>query len=211
MIDMRKDVRDRSARAQRARPGAGQVRLRVNVADQRTRTVAATVDGVGLEAVGFAAGDRVAFLLPAADALPTEGEMTVVDVGRLIGIPKGVALDRAAALLVPGVMARALVRSAANVGTGHTVVVVGAGTLVGALARAWSIALGATVIDADEARSSLVRVDAVLDARDIARIGRKRGGGQLAQDAAEVLQAVRSGMFDGIDTSSTSTSSSVAA
>lgn len=200
MIHIRTDVRNRSARALRARPGAGHVRLRLDVVDARTRTIAATVDGVGLDVVGFAAGDRVAFLLPTSEALPAEGDVAVVHVGRLIGVPRDVPLARAAALTVPGVLARALVKGTANVGPGHVVAVVGATTLVGSLAAAWARSLGATVIDAEQAKASSERVDAVIDARDISHLARKRGGGQLAQNAAEVLQAVRDGMFDDIRT-----------
>jgi hypothetical protein len=187
--------RSRAARALLPRPGIGQVRLRVDVVDQRARTVAATIDAVGADAVGFAAGDRVAYLLPADGADPAPAHLHIVDVDGLVGIPHGVSLRQAAAHLVPGMSARTLVKGLSTVGRGHTVVVLGASGAVGSMAASWARALGAIVIDSSAASGHSGRIDAVLDARDTARLASRWTGGHLALGAADVFQAVREGVF----------------
>lgn len=195
--------RSRAARALLPRPGLGQVRLRVDVVDAKTRTVAATIDAVGADAVGFAAGDRVAYMLPASDpgadggatVDPTPAHLHIVDVDGLVGIPHGVSLRQAAAYLVPGMSARTLVKGLSTVGRGHTVVVLGASGTVGSMAAAWARALGAVVIDSAVASGHSGRIDAVLDARDTARLASRWTGGHLALGAADVFQAVREGVF----------------
>ena len=134
----------RSARSSAAspigRPSGAQVRFVPGAIAVRGGAVAGTIDAVGADVVGFASGDRVAYLGGSIAGV------TLVDSEKLIGIPRDVSEERAAALLPKGLVARVLVKEAHAVGGRETVLVHAAAGLLGSLIVAWAKSLGATVI-----------------------------------------------------------------
>ncbi|MDQ1550278.1 MAG: NADPH:quinone reductase [Microbacteriaceae bacterium] len=127
------------------RPGTGQVRVRFGALAfglGGATSAAGTIDAVGEDAVGFVSGDRVAYWGGDAGRIAVR----LVDVENLIGIPRGVSDQQAAALLPSGLAARTLVKEVNAVGGNDTVLVHAASTLLGSMTVAWAKALGATVI-----------------------------------------------------------------
>jgi NADPH2:quinone reductase len=127
------------------RPGIGQVRVRFGALAfglGGATSAAGTIDAVGLDAIGFVSGDRVAYWGGDAGRIAVR----LIDVENLIGIPRGVSDQQAAALLPSGLAARTLVKEVHAVGGNDTVLVHAASTLVGSMTVAWAKALGATVI-----------------------------------------------------------------
>lgn len=106
----------------------------------RGDAVAGTIDAVGADVVGFAPKDRVAYLGGSIVGV------TLVDSENLIGIPRDISEDQAAALLPKGLVARVLVKETHAVGGRETVLVHAAAGLLGSLIVAWAKSLGATVI-----------------------------------------------------------------
>ncbi|MEO7123759.1 MAG: zinc-binding dehydrogenase [Lacisediminihabitans sp.] len=106
------------------------------------KAVAGTIDAVGVDVIGFAPGDRVASLGEARNI----AEPRLLDSENLIGIPRDVSGEQAAALLPQGLVARVLVKETHAVGGGETVLVHAASGLLGSLIVAWAKSLGATVI-----------------------------------------------------------------
>lgn len=106
------------------------------------KAVAGTIDAVGQDVIGFAPGDRVASLGARADI----AEVVLLDSENLIGIPRDVTAEQAAALLPKGLVARVLVKEAHAVGGRETVLVHGAAGTLGSLIVAWAKSLGARVI-----------------------------------------------------------------
>jgi NADPH2:quinone reductase len=123
----------------------------------RGGAVAGTIDAVGSDVVGFAPGDRVAHLGGSIV------DVTLVDSENLIGIPRDISDERAAALLPKGLVARVLVKEAHAVGGRETVLVHAAAGLLGSLIVAWAKSLGATVIatvGSADARTQALRAGA---------------------------------------------------
>jgi D-arabinose 1-dehydrogenase-like Zn-dependent alcohol dehydrogenase len=194
-----KPQRQLSLRRQRQllpRPGIGQVRLNLGAVGLSRLGVQAvgTVDAVGREAVGFAAGDRVALRVPGSKpAFPR-----IASERDLIGIPKDISFDDAAAILPAGLMARTIVKQLRPIGRGNRVAIerdeFGADRFV----AAWARHLGATVVTAEDAASADLTV--TTDDFEAARRWKfGHGLGQLA--AADVFQLIREGAFADLDVS----------
>ncbi|HXD60636.1 MAG TPA: zinc-binding dehydrogenase [Lacisediminihabitans sp.] len=123
------------------------------------KAVAGTIDAVGHDVIGFASGDRVASL----GAREEIAEVQLLDSENLIGIPRDVSAEQAAALLPQGLVARVLVKEAHAVGGRETVLVHAAAGALGSLVVAWAKSLGATVIatvGSAESRSIAARAGA---------------------------------------------------
>jgi hypothetical protein len=195
-----KPPRQLSIRRQRQlmpRPGIGQVRLTLGAVGLSPLGVQAvgTVDAVGKEAVGFAAGDRVALRVPGSRAAFPQ----IASERDLIGIPKDVSFDDAAGLLPAGLIARTIVKQLHAIGRGNRVRIAADESGADRFVAAWVRHLGATVLtDADEARAS----DVVVTREDFVTARRWRAGHGLAQlAAADVFQLIRDGAFAGLDVS----------
>jgi NADPH2:quinone reductase len=146
-----------------ADPGPGQVRIRnkavaVNYRDVLMRMgvhaiksfpsglgleSAGVIEAVGPEVTGFALGDRVAY---AGMPEGSYAEMRVVPTARLIGLPDNIDERTAAAMMIRGMTARALLFDAYRVKPGDTILVHAAAGGVGLIMCQWAKHLGATVI-----------------------------------------------------------------
>ncbi len=124
------------------RPTGSRVRFIPAVIARNGKAVVGAIDAVGPEVVGFAPGDRVASLGEARNI----AEQRILDSANLIGVPRDVSGEQAAALLPQGLVARVLVKESHAVGGGETVLVHGAAGLLGSLIVAWAKSLGAIVI-----------------------------------------------------------------
>ena len=122
------------------RPTGARVRFVPGSIALRGGAVAGSIDAVGADVVGFASGDRVAYLGGSIVGV------TLVDSERLIGIPRDISDEQAAALLPKGLVARVLVKETHAVGGGETVLVHAAAGLLGSLIVGWAKLLGAAVI-----------------------------------------------------------------
>lgn len=179
------------------RPGHGQVRLTLGAVGLSRLGVQAvgTVDAVGKDAVGFAAGDRVALRVPGSRAAFPQ----IASERDLIGIPKDVSFDDAAGLLPAGLIARTIVKQLHSIGRGNRVRIVTDESGADRFVAAWVRHLGATVLtDADEANPS----DVLVTPQDFLAARGWRAGHGLAQlAAADVFQLIREGAFAGLDVS----------
>ncbi|NEM90384.1 hypothetical protein [Galbitalea soli] len=191
-----KPVRTPSLRTLRRalpRPGESEVRLRmgaIGVSALGVQSVG-TVDAVGKGAVGFAQGDRVAVRIPGSRA----GFPRIASERDLIGIPKDISFDDAAALLPAGLVARTIVKQLHSIGRGNRVHVERDEAGISAFVEAWVRHLGAEVVS-DERRAR----DIVVSTADYATARRWRFGHGLVQlAAADVFQAMRAGAFDDIE------------
>jgi NADPH2:quinone reductase len=145
-------------------PPAGHVRMRntavaVNYRDVLVRrgihaTVKALPSGMGLESAGvveavgpgvegFATGDRVAY---AGGPDGSYAEQRIVPAARLLALPDGIDERTAAAMMIRGMTARALLREAYKVQPGDTILIHAAAGGVGLIMCQWAKHLGATVI-----------------------------------------------------------------
>lgn len=195
-----KPKRPLSIRRQRQllpRPGLGQVRLTLGAVGLSRLGVQAvgTVDAVGKEAVGFAAGDRVALRVPGSRAAFPQ----IASERDLIGIPKDVSFDDAAGLLPAGLIARTIVKQLHAIGRGNRVRVAADEAGADRFVAAWVRHLGATVLtDLDESHPS----DVLVTPQDFVTARKWRAGHGLAQlAAADVFQLIRDGAFAGLDVS----------
>ncbi|MBN9606869.1 MAG: hypothetical protein J0G30_09690 [Actinomycetales bacterium] len=165
------------------RPGAGVLRLRPTLRGRGF--VVGAVDAAGPDTSGFAPRDRVAWRddgreLPALLLMPQDD---------VLGVPSWISDEQVVSYLAPGLVARALVRTR-PVGRGDAVQVLASDPLVHRMTSAWVKSLGARVTDDD----------ATLEIRDLPQARRIGGGhGRLAQAAVEVFQAIRAGVFDGVE------------
>ena len=172
------------------RPRTGEVRVRLGAVGMSALGLQAVghIEAVGPEAAGFAPGDRVAY--PASGE--TKGLRVVVSQRDLIGFPKDVPIDKAAALLPQGRVARTIVKQLHSIGRGNTVSVAPDASGLDAFVAAWVADLGGVVVDDP-------RADVVITASDYAVAREWRSGHGIGQQAAaDVFQAVRRGVFDGI-------------
>lgn len=196
---VQKPQRQLSLRRQRQlmpRPGKGQVRLNLGAVGLSPLGVQAvgTVDAVGPEAVGFAAGDRVALRVPGTRA----GFPRIASERDLIGIPKDVSFDDAAGLLPAGLIARTIARQIHSIGRGNRVLIEPDAHGADRFLAAWVAHVGGIVVPAD----SRDHADVIVTADDFEVARRWRYGhglGQLA--AADVFAAIRSGAFAGLEAS----------
>jgi NADPH2:quinone reductase len=158
-----------------ADPGRGEVRLRhtavgLNFIDvyERTGLYPVTLpaipgrEGAGVvEAVGpgvrqLAVGDRVAYAGSGAGAY---AHVRVMPAERLVKIPDAVGDPQAAAIMLKGLTAQALLRRTYRVGSRDVVLIHAAAGGVGSIAVQWAKHLGATVIAlvGSEAKAAWVR------------------------------------------------------
>ena len=182
-----------------ARPKTGEVRVRIGALGLSSLGIQAAglVSAVGPDAGGFAAGDRVSYRtdMPVGESSPysSGGLSTVVPERELIGFPKDVSLEAAAAYLPLGLVARTVVKQLHSVGRGNRVSIDDDDSGVAAFVTAWVLDLGAEVVAAGD------RPDVVITSADFAAARRWRyanGLGQIA--AADVFAEVRRGIFDDI-------------
>jgi len=186
-------TRSRRSRSSLQRPRTGEVRVRVGALGLSTLGVQAIgrIEAVGPEAGGFAPGDRVAYRFTSE----TPGLSHIIGERDLIGFPKDVAIEQAAALLPMGLIARTIVKQLHSIGRGNRVSVAPDLSGADAFVKAWVQHLGATVVEgqADVA----VTAD---DYRAARMFPNSHGLAQLA--ASDVFQAVRMGVFDGLEIAS---------
>ncbi|WP_213814081.1 hypothetical protein [Glaciihabitans sp. dw_435] len=150
-----------------------------------------TVDAVGPEAVGFAPGDRVAMREPS----DRPGFQRIVSERDLIGLPKDVSFDDAAAVLATGLVARVIVKQIRPVGRGDRVIIRHDDFGIDTFVEAWARHLGATVVDETDG----IGGEIVIGAGEYLAGRRWRYGYGLAQlAAADVFQALRDGAFDNV-------------
>jgi hypothetical protein len=171
------------------RPAKGEVRVRVAAVGMSALGLQASglVEAVGPEAGGFAPGDRVSYRATSE----TKGLRPVLSERDLIGFPKDVALDTAAALLPLGLLSRAIVKQQHAIGRGNRVFVTEDVNGAAPYVRAWIDDLNAIVVD--DAASA----DVVITASDYEAAKRWRYAAGLSQQAAaDFFQAVRRGVFD---------------
>ena len=166
-------------------PGPGEVRIRleyagVNFLDVHRRRAlqptplpyvpgmegAGVVDAVGAGSSGVSMGDRVAVAMVPG----TYAESVVVPTGRVVPVPDGVTTELAAAVLLQGLTADALVTDVGCV-DGATSVLVhavagGTGSLVAQLAMARGAAVYGTVSSADKVAAAPPGLRAVFVRQD---------------------------------------------
>lgn len=177
------------------RPTKGHVRVRVGAVGMSALGLEAAglVEAVGPEAGGFAPGDRVVYRATAE----TSGLRLILPERDLLGFPKDVSLEAAASLLPLGMLARTVVKMQHPIGRGNVVFVTPDASGVDDFVRAWARDLGAIVVDDEKAAA------VVISAADYEAAKRWRYGHGFAQQAAaDVFQAVRRGVFDGISVTS---------
>jgi D-arabinose 1-dehydrogenase-like Zn-dependent alcohol dehydrogenase len=193
MTDLTRTRNTRRARNTLARPRAGEVRVRLGALGLSSLGAQAIgrIEAVGPEAGGFAPGDRVAYRFSS----DTPGLSHIVGERDLIGFPKDVPVEKAAALLPQGLVARVVVKQLHSIGRGNRVSVATDDGGVDAFVRAWVEHLGAHVVS-DHA-------DVDISSEDYAVARSLRNSHGVAQIAAsDVFQAVRLGVFDGLEIAS---------
>ena len=157
------------------RPAAGEVQVRhtaigLNYIDVYDRTglypgelpgcpgreAAGVITALGRNVRGFRVGDRVAYVHSAPGAYC---EVRNLPAARLVKIPKGIAEEQAAALMLKGLTAQFLLRRTHRVQRGEVILVHAAAGGVGLLLTQWAKALGAQVIGVvgSEAKAPLAR------------------------------------------------------
>jgi NADPH2:quinone reductase len=149
---------------------------------------AGTVVAAGPGVAGVAGGDRVAW----SGAPGSYAELAVVPAGAAVGVPEGIGLETAAAVMLQGLTAHYLCHSAYPVAEGDPAVVHAAAGGVGLLLTQLVKMRGGTVI---ATTSTAAKAD----------LARQAGAGHLAgyQDFAEVVKQVTGGagaavVFDGV-------------
>ena len=157
------------------RPGTGEAQVRhtaigLNYIDVYDRTglypgelpsgvgreAAGVITALGRNVSGWRVGARVAYV----DSRPgAYCEVRNVPVERLVKIPRDLADEQAAAIMLKGLTARALLRRTYRVQRGDTLLVHAAAGGVGVMLTQWAKALGATVIGVvgSEAKAQLAR------------------------------------------------------
>lgn len=194
MSDTRTESRPtRRSRSTLQRPRTGEVRVRVGALGLSSLGVQAIgrIEAVGPEAGGFAPGDRVAYRFTAE----TPGLTHIVGERDLIGFPKDVPIEKAAALLPMGLVARTVVKQLHSIGRGNRVSVAHDDSGAHAFVTAWARHLGGVIVETE--------ADVAITPDDYTAARMLRNSHGLAQIAAsDVFQAVRLGVFDGLEISS---------
>ena len=186
-------TRSRRSRSTLQRPRTGEVRVRVGALGLSTLGVQAIgrIEAVGPEAGGFAPGDRVAYRFTSE----TPGLSHIIGERGLIGFPKDVAIEQAAALLPMGLVARTIVKQLHSIGRGNRVSVAVDLGGADAFVKAWVQHLGAIAVEGE--------ADVAVTAEDYRTARSMRASHGIAQIAAsDVFQAVRLGVFDGLEIAS---------
>ena len=116
---------------------------------------AGTVEAVGAGVTRWQPGDRVAY----AGAIGAYAERRVVAADTLVGVPDGITVEQAAAVLLQGMTAQMLLKQVTTIRAGDTILVHAAAGGVGLILCQWAAALGATVIGtvSTRAKAELVR------------------------------------------------------
>lgn len=170
------------------RPTVGRLRLRP--ARRGRGFIVGSVDAAGPDTNGFAPRDRVAW----RDSGEALDDLLLIDQDDVLGVPSWISDEQVVSYLGAGLIARALVRTR-PFARGDHVRVMSTDPVVAELTAAWAKSLGARIVDpaAETARISI---------QDEPRIRRTVLGshGKLAQAAVEVFQAIRAGVFDGVET-----------
>jgi NADPH2:quinone reductase len=149
------------------------------------------IEAVGPEAGGFAPGDRVAYRFTPQ----TSGLTHIIGERDLIGFPKDVAIEQAAALLPMGLVARTIVKQLHSIGRGNRVSVASDDSGAHAFVIAWARHLGAEIVEGS--------ADVAITSEDYKAARMLRNSHGLAQLAAsDVFQAVRLGVFEGLEIAS---------
>ena len=120
------------------------------------REAAGVITALGRNVSGWRVGARVAYV----DSRPgAYCEVRNVPVERLVKVPRDLADEQAAAIMLKGLTARALLRRTYRVQRGDTLLVHAAAGGVGVMLTQWAKALGATVIGVvgSEAKAQLAR------------------------------------------------------
>jgi NADPH2:quinone reductase len=103
---------------------------------------AGEIMAVGRRVKDFKPGDRVAY----GTAAGAYAEERLISADRLVKLPKGIAFETGAAMMLKGLTAQYLLRQTFKVKPGHTLLVHAAAGGVGLILCQWAKALGATVI-----------------------------------------------------------------
>lgn len=186
-------------------PGPGEVRLRhtavgVNFADTYHRSgqphpirvpafpcvigfeAAGVVEEAGEGVSGFKAGDRVAYALPPLGAY---AEARVIRADRLVHLPEDIEDKTAAAILMKGLTAQALLHRTYAVKPGDPILIHAAAGALGQILCRWASHIGATVIGtvstpekAEIARAAGCHHPIVRASRDFAEAAREITGGK---------------------------------
>lgn len=154
--------------------------------------VAGVIEGLGPDTAGFARGDRVAFPLPSEGA-PSE-DSVVLAIDTLVGIPRGVTEQQAADLLVPGIVARALLRQVRPMGDGDRVHISFEGALLRSVVEAWVRARGGSLVD--EATGADIVYDELAKRLAVHEASLRQG--RMQEAAADVFMTMRGGVFDDV-------------
>jgi len=166
------------------RPRAGWLRLRPT---RRGRGfVVGFVDAVGAETNGFAPRDRVAW----RDRGQELDSLVLLEQTDVLGVPSWISDEQVVSYLGAGLVARALVRTR-PFARGVDVRIDSTDRVVAEMTAAWARSLGARIVDTEHALP-------IRDEPQARRMG-LGGHGKLAQAAVEVFQAIRAGVFDGVD------------
>jgi NADPH2:quinone reductase len=120
------------------------------------REAAGVVDALGSRVKQFAVGDRVAYV---GSASGSYSEYRAMPAERLVGLPEGIQDTQAAAMMLKGLTAQALLRQVHRVRKGETLLIHAAAGGVGLIAVQWAKHLGAKVIAvvSSESKAALVR------------------------------------------------------
>jgi NADPH2:quinone reductase len=120
------------------------------------REAAAVVEAVGSRVTDLAVGDRVAYVSPSSGAYSQE---RVLPADRVVKLPEGIEDAQAAAIMLKGLTAQALLRQTYRVRKSDTVLIHAAAGGVGLIAVQWAKHLGANVIAivGSQEKAALVR------------------------------------------------------
>lgn len=154
--------------------------------------VVGVVDAAGPDTNGFAPKDRVAW----PDTTDDLADLILLDQDDVLGVPSWITDEQVVSYLGPGLIARALVRTAQDAasgrnrpfGRGDDVQVHSSDPLVAEMTAAWARSLGARIVDSG--------ADVAIHDDRRARQREFGSHGRLAQAAVEVFQAIRRGVFD---------------
>lgn len=159
---------------------------------------AGEVDAVGEGVTRFSVGDRVGY---AGTRLGAYAEMQCIPADVAVRLPDGISGRTAAAIMLKGMTAEALVRRCRPIQAGETVLIHAAVGGVGLLMTQWAKALGATVIGTvgSDAKAEIARAhgcDEVILYRteDVAARVRELTGGR---GVPVVYDSVGAATFDG--------------
>ncbi len=104
---------------------------------------AGRIEALGRGVTNFAVGDLVAY---ATAPLGAYAEARLIPAERVVKVPKGIAAETAAAMMLQGMTAQYLLRQTYRVGKGDTVLIHAAAGGVGLILCQWAKHLGARVI-----------------------------------------------------------------